>query len=145
MEKRTLIGVGIFVALLFLFAAGAPGQNGKGSLRLLFGADDGVHGMELWSSDGTPAGTSLVKDINPGPTGSGPGELVAMNGLYYFSAYDKNRGRELWATDGSAGGTTLVRDINPGKGDSFPSQLTSSGDRLQGRTDITADTPKSEP
>ncbi|MFN8623617.1 MAG: ELWxxDGT repeat protein [Chloroflexota bacterium] len=33
----------------------------------MFAADDGIHGFELWVSDGTAAGTKLVKDINPQP------------------------------------------------------------------------------
>jgi len=32
--------------------------------KLFFYADDGVHGEELWVSDGTEEGTTLVKDIN---------------------------------------------------------------------------------
>ena len=35
-----------------------------------FYANDGVHGMELWKTDGTPSGTLMVKDIVPGSEGS---------------------------------------------------------------------------
>src|ERR1700752_2900594 len=34
---------------------------------ILFAADDGAKGEELWATDGTEAGTWLVKDIDPDP------------------------------------------------------------------------------
>ena len=37
---------------------------------LLFVEDDGVHGFELWRSNGTSSGTKLVKDIRRGPKSS---------------------------------------------------------------------------
>jgi ELWxxDGT repeat protein len=46
---------------------------------------DGVHGRELWRSNGTAAGTVLVKDINP-PKGLSPEALDA-----YFLKLDFNK------------------------------------------------------
>ena len=53
----------------------APPLYGMVPLRgnLLYVNDDGIHGSELYRSDGTQAGTVLVKDINPGPQSSAIG------------------------------------------------------------------------
>jgi ELWxxDGT repeat protein len=80
---------------------------------LFFVADDGVNGRELWRSDGTDAGTAIVRDINSGSGDSFPSSLTAINGVLFFAAYDGPvRGRELWKSDGTEVGTALVKDIN---------------------------------
>jgi ELWxxDGT repeat protein len=96
----------------------SPWELKKFGTALLFVADDGVNGRELWKSDGTAAGTVLVKDLLPGKTTDGyplssiPSDLTRYNGAMYFIA----SGDELWKTDGTAAGTTKVKDIDPNKG-----------------------------
>ncbi len=52
--------------------------------------------MELWCSDGTEAGTKLVMDIHPGPSGSYPDLFAATNGRMLFVADDGIHGLEVW-------------------------------------------------
>jgi ELWxxDGT repeat protein len=97
--------------------------------RLVFRADDGVHGAEPWVTDGTPRGTRLLRDLCPGPCRGAGGTddagivSLAVGDLLLFPGYTEGRGFELWATDGTATGTRLVRDLCRGTCSSEPSTL----------------------
>ncbi|MEA2600690.1 MAG: hypothetical protein QOF89_1682 [Acidobacteriota bacterium] len=82
--------------------------------ELFFVGDDGIHGIELWRSDGTGVGTHLVKDVCPGACGAFPRQLTVSNGLLYFVADDGAHGPELWKTDGTPAGTAVIADLYPG-------------------------------
>jgi ELWxxDGT repeat protein len=97
---------------------------------LFFVADDGSSGRELWTSDGTAAGTVRVKDIVPGTGGSAPESLTDVNGTLFFVADDGVSGRELWMSDGTEARTVVVADVVPGYRGSYPEQLTAVGSWL---------------
>ena len=93
--------------------------------KVYFRRDDGIHGTELWRTDGTLEGTELFKDIEPGPKGSFFMDFTPVASMTFFMAKTSAAGKELWVTDGTAEGTQLVLDINPGGSYSFPSLLAS--------------------
>lgn len=82
--------------------------------RFLFRADDGPHGAELWTTDGTPKGTRMLKDLCPGACWGITTEVVALGGRAYFSAWDGTHGWDPWTSDGTAAGTRMIRDLCTG-------------------------------
>jgi ELWxxDGT repeat protein len=62
-------------------------------------------GTELRRSNGTTAGTRLVKDIRPGTRSSDLSHLTPVNGTLFFVAEDT----QLWKSDGTEKGTVQVK------------------------------------
>jgi ELWxxDGT repeat protein len=82
----------------YFFALSASGTNNNG---------------ELWRTDGSSGGTTIVRDIFPGTTGSSGTGLILSNGRLFFSARSSTAiGQELWTSDGTNAGTLMVKDIN---------------------------------
>lgn len=87
-------------------------------------------GYEPYITDGTVAGTMLIKNITIAGSAdvapfedSNPSGFVEINGRVYFNAQSNGAGYELWASDGTPEGTYQVKDINPGTSSSWSGQL----------------------
>ena len=91
---------------------------------LLFDVDsDGDGQLELWKTDGTSGGTSLLKEIF----------LPGANQIYYHqvdeiiyfraSQHGSYQDSELWSTDGTPAGTVRVEDIWEGSSGSAPRDI----------------------
>lgn len=95
------------------------------NFKTALSANDGTSGNELWCSDASVGGTTLVKDINSGITGSSPAMLTDVAGTLYFTA-DDGTGRQLWKSDCTNTGTVKLLQNN-GKAVDNPAGLVSSG------------------
>ena len=84
---------------------------------------NGAYDNELWKSDGTTAGTTLLKDVQPGITSSYPQGFYEFGSQVFFEANNGANGSELWKTDGTTGGTVQVKDIRAGSAGGFDNEF----------------------
>ncbi len=95
-------------------------QSAIAADKLFFAANDGRTGQELWVSDGTPAGTQLVRDLRPGLTveriakGSQP-RFLGTSGSQVLLSTDSHEvpGDSLWISDGTTQGTVAIAPRHP--------------------------------
>jgi ELWxxDGT repeat protein len=63
------------------------------------------HGTELWSTDGTPEGTAMIKDVVEGREPSDTWQLTRWGNAAYFTARKPTGESAIWKTDGTTAGT----------------------------------------
>ncbi len=80
---------------------------------ILFPANDGISGLELWKSDGTTEGTELLNDLTPGAGSSVFSRLASTDNALFWSVNVSYREQLLYKSDGTPAGTGLVRAFGP--------------------------------
>jgi|GEM_PF-1167909 len=99
------INIGAGSSMDNLFHTKATILNGE----LYFQANNGIVGLELWKTDGTAAGTVLVKDANTGSGNSGFSDAVTLGAnIYYVGGSSSN---QLWRSDGTSNGTQSIQSF----------------------------------
>ena len=79
---------------------GLQSMETERGLRFVFDADDGIHGRELWVTDGTASGTLMIGDIETGDGIDYTSEITEwMNGVVFTT--NGQQGQRMWWTNGS--------------------------------------------
>ena len=102
-----------------------------GSSHITFTAFTPGTGLELWRTDGTPAGTALIDDLNPGPASSHANSFDLYGDGVFFRATGPD-GIEPYYLDLVDPDATPVQvvDLNPGPGGSLSFGFVVLGDDL---------------
>jgi ELWxxDGT repeat protein len=80
--------------------------------NVYFAVRTAAAGLELWRSDGTAAGTGLVKDVNADPLDARVQAGARLGDAVYFGATDGSAPGQLWKSDGTEPGTALVTTLS---------------------------------
>ncbi|WP_428666253.1 ELWxxDGT repeat protein [Runella sp.] len=83
---------------------------------LYFFANDSINGRELWKTNGTLAGTTLVKNITASTASTyfETGTTFAVgNKIAFMAGSTPNEITEMWLSDGTNAGTVMVKNLNP--------------------------------
>lgn len=113
LEAREVPAAGLFADIVPGIWGSYPHNITPSGAKLFFAAETSL-GNELYVTDGTAAGTKLVKDIRPGRVGSNPTRFeTADSGVVYFQA-DDGTGQTWWKSDGTAAGTFKVPGMPAG-------------------------------
>ena len=69
---------------------------------------------ELYRTDGTVSGTSILKEFTPGQDHGGSYESTGWNGLMWMSVYETVGKSQIWKTDGTMPGTSVLASYGDG-------------------------------
>ena len=118
LEGRVLLAAELAVEINpYPGSIGVSGNLTRAGDRVFYVANDGIHGTELWTSDGTAAGTAMIADLTPGSGSTTVNNLVAAGNLVYFKNVVQPPTppgtpplvtETVWRTDGTAAGTFPV-------------------------------------
>ena len=98
---------------------------------LYFSANDGIHGDQIWTSDGTPAGTTMVTNIPQSHVSSGAqvSSIVGFDGAIFLESVDQTGSvSSIYRSDGTPGGTSSI--FTPDSSTVSMTGLTPSGNSL---------------
>ena len=123
------------------FSATVVTGSAPADWRDVFVTDDGVHGQQIWSTNGTSAGTELLATVDPGAEPSGgaldPQALApSIEGASFaagdaaFVLYSATLGQQLWKSDGATASLVLTLDSGPGNKNSSTLSFSVNGDSV---------------